>query len=155
MRLIIGNIIALLASLLFVYSGILKQKNKILIAQSIQKGLSTISNIVLKGYSGAIIHVISLIRNLLCYYEKLNIVSKIIITLITIALTIIFNNLGLIGLLPLISSLIYLWFMDVKDIVKFKYLMLITIILWGIYDLTVKSYTSFEFNVFSAITIII
>ena len=155
MRLIIGNIIALLASLLFVYSGILKQKNKILIAQSIQKGLSTISNIVLKGYSGAIIHVISLIRNLLCYYEKLNIVSKIIITLITIALTIIFNNLGLIGLLPLISSLIYLWFMDVKDIIKFKYLMLITIILWGIYDLTVKSYTSFAFNIFSAITIII
>ena len=31
MRLIIGNIIALIASLLFVYSGILKKKKKILI----------------------------------------------------------------------------------------------------------------------------
>ena len=155
MDIIIGNVLALIASLLFVYSGILKNKKKILIAQCIQKGLSTISNIVLQGYSGAITHAISLIRNILCYYDKLNIVVKIIITIITIALSISFNNLGLIGLLPLISSIIYLWLMDTKDIIKFKYIMLITIILWAIYDITIKSYTSFIFGIFSAITTII
>ena len=155
MRLIIGNILALIASLLFVYSGILKKKDKILIAQSIQKGLSTISNIVLEGYPGAITHAVSLIRNILCYYDKLNIVIKVIITIITICLSLIFNNLGLIGILPLLSSIIYLWFMDIKDIVKFKYLMLITIVLWGIYDFTIKSYTSFVFGIFSAITTVI
>ena len=155
MRLVIGNVIALIASLLFVYSGILKKKDKILIAQSIQKALSTISNIVLRGYSGAITHAISLVRNILCYYDKLNIFVKIIITILTIVLTFIFNNLGIIGLLPLISSLLYLWFMDTKDIVKFKYLMIITIVLWGIYDLTIKSYTSFAFNIFSLVTTII
>ena len=63
MRLIIGNIIAFIASLLFVYSGILKKKKKILIVQIIQKGFSAISNIVLKGYSGAVVHFISFIRN--------------------------------------------------------------------------------------------
>ena len=155
MRLIIGNILALIASLLFVYSGILKKKNKIIIAQSIQKALSTISNIVLKGYSGAIVHAISFIRNILCYYEKLYLSVKIIITIITIILTYLFNNLGLIGILPLISSILYLWFMDIKDIVKFKYLMLSTILLWGIYDFTVQSYTSFLFNIISAIATII
>ena len=155
MRLIIGNIIALVASLLFVYSGILKKKQKILIVQIIQKAFSAISNIVLKGYSGAIVHAISLIRNILCYFDKLNLFVKIIISIITIVLTFIFNNTGIIGVLPLVSSLIYLWFMDTKDIIKFKYLMLITIILWGIYDLTIDSYTSFAFNIFSSITTII
>ena len=155
MRLIVGNIIALLASLLFAYSGILKKKQKILIVQIIQKALSTISNIILKGYSGAIVHAISLIRNIICYYDKLSFIVKVIISLLTIILTFIFNNVGIIGILPLISSLIYLWFMDTKDIIKFKYLMLITIILWGIYDLTIKSYTSFAFNVFSGITTLI
>ncbi len=155
MRLLIGNIIALIASLIFVYSGILKKKNKILIAQGIQKGLSTISNIILKGYAGAVIHAISLVRNILCYYGKLNVLAKIIITILTVVLTLIFNNLGLIGIIPLVASLLYLWFMDTKDIVKFKYLLLVTIVSWAIYDLSVKSYTSFAFNIFSAITTII
>lgn len=44
---IIGNIIALTASLLMVYSGILKEKNKILYVQTVQIGLSVVSNIVL------------------------------------------------------------------------------------------------------------
>jgi len=124
MRLLIGNIVALIASFIFVYSGILKKKNKILIAQGIQKGLSTISNIILKGYAGAVIHAISLVRNILCYYGKLNVLAKIIITILTVVLTIIFNNLGLIGIIPLVASFLYLWFMDTKDIVKFKYLLL-------------------------------
>ena len=47
MLLIIGNIIALTASLLMVYSGILKEKKKILYVQTVQIGLSVVSNIVL------------------------------------------------------------------------------------------------------------
>lgn len=155
MRLLIGNIIALIASLIFVYSGILKKKNKILIAQGIQKGLSTISNIILKGYAGAVIHALSLIRNILCYFGKLNVLAKIIITILTIVLTLIFNNLGIIGIVPLVASLLYLWFMDTKDIIRFKCLLLITIASWAVYDINVKSYTSFVFNVFSTITTII
>lgn len=155
MQLIIGNILALIASLLFIYAGILKQKKKILLTQSIQKVLSAISNIVLKGYSGAITHTISLISYLLCYFDKLTTLLKIIITIILIALAVSFNNLGMIGFLPLVSSISYLWFMDIKDIIKFKYLLLFTIILWGIYDLTIKSYTSFIFGIFSEITTII
>ena len=149
MRLIIGNLFAFVASLLFIYSGILKRKDKILIAQSFQKALSVISNIVLHGYSGAIVHAVSFIRNILCYYDKLNIVVKIILTMITLILSFLFNNMGVIGLLPLFSSLIYLWFMNIKDIIKFKYLMLMTIVLWGIYDFMIQSYTSFVFGIFS------
>ena len=42
MQIIIGNIVALIASIIMVYSGYLKQKKQILYAQTIQIGLSVL-----------------------------------------------------------------------------------------------------------------
>lgn len=148
---IIGNIIALIASLIMVYSGMLKNKKQILYFQSIQIGLSVISNFVLGGISGAIINGISLIRNILCYKDKLKIKEKIIITLISIILILKFNNIGFLGFLPLISTITYIWLMNIKDVKKFKLLIAFTILLWFIYDLSIKSFTS---AIFDFITII-
>lgn len=144
--LIIGNIITLTASLLMVYSGILKQKKKILYFQTIQIGLSIISNIVLGGISGAIINAISLVRNILCYKEKLKISEQTIITIFATVLTLTFNNLGIIGLLPLISTITYIWLMNIKNVKKFKLLISFTMLMWLIYDTTIKSYTSALFD---------
>ena len=130
MTLIIGNIIALIASLLMVYSGIIKNKKGILYVQSIEIGLFIISNLILNGISGAIINTINFIRNIICYKDKLDLKIKIILTVISIVLTLCFNNLGLIGLLPLISALIYLWFMTIKDVIKFKILIIVSVLLW-------------------------
>ena len=150
--LILGNIIAFVASLLMVYSGALKKKKKILYFQSIQIGLFVISNLVLGGISGAIINVISLIRNILCYKEKLGKKEKIIISLLAVILIVKFNNLGFWGFLPLITTITYIWLMSIKDVKKFKLLIAFTTLLWFIYDLVIKSYTS---AMFDAITIII
>ena len=48
-NLLVGNIIAFIASILMVYSGLLKQKQKILYFQTIQFGLAVISNIIFGG----------------------------------------------------------------------------------------------------------
>ena len=149
---IIGNIIALIASILLVYCGIIKEKNKILYVQSIQIGLFVISNVILNSIPGAIINAISLIRNILCYKDKLGLKEKIFITIISIILTLYFNNIGIIGLLPLISMLVYIWFMTVKDVIKFKILIIFTALLWAIHDFSIKSYTSFVFDVLGIIT---
>jgi hypothetical protein len=149
---IIGNIIALIASLLMVYSGVIKQKKKILFIQTIQIGLSVISNIVLGGIVGAIINTLSCIRNILCYKDKLNISWKILISIIAIVLSVKFNNLGLIGILPLISTITYLWLMNTRDVVRFKCLIIFTMVLWFVYDLTIKSYSSAVFDLMTAIT---
>ena len=92
MQIIIGNIIALIASIIMVYSGYLKQKKKILYVQTIQIGLSVLSNIVLGGITGAIINAISYVRNILCYKEKLNNKSKIILIAFATILSLCFNN---------------------------------------------------------------
>lgn len=149
---IIGNVIALIASLLMVYSGIIKQKKKILYVQTIQIGLSVVSNIVLGGIVGAIINAISCIRNILCYKDRLGLKEKIVITILATFLSIKFNNLGLIGILPLISTITYLWLMNTKNVIKFKTLIIFTMILWFTYDLAIKSYSSTIFDLMTAIT---
>ena len=90
-KIIIGNIVALIASLIMVYSGIIKTKNKIVYIQGIQIGLSVISNAILGGITGAIINALNFVRNILCYKDRL----------------------GLIGILPLISTVVYLWLMNI------------------------------------------
>ena len=151
MLLVIGNIIALIASLLMVYSGILKNKKRILYVQSVQIGLFVISNIVLGGISGAIINGVNFIRNIICYKNKLDLKEKIFLTIISIGLTIYFNNLGIIGYLPLIASVAYIWLMTIKDVKKFKLLIMFTIALWGVYDFTIKSYTATTFDLLTFI----
>lgn len=146
MFLIIGNVIALVASLLMVYSGILKEKKKILYVQTVQIGLSVASNIVLGGITGAIINAISMIRNIICYKEKLGTKEKIIITILSVSLSLIFNNLGLIGILPVVSTVTYVWLMNIKDVKEFKLLIAFTMLMWLIYDIYIKSYTAAIFD---------
>jgi len=145
-HIVVANIIALIASLFMVYSGILKNKKEILLIQTIQIGLSVASNIILGGITGAIINTLSFIRNILCYKNKLGIKSKTILTLLAVSLTLKFNNLGIIGLLPLISTVVYIWLMNIKNIVRFKILIIFTMVMWGMYDTYIKSYASALFN---------
>ena len=152
MTLFIGNIIALIGSILMVYVGVIKDKKEILFVQSLQIGLLAISNLILNGISGFVINTINFIRNIICYKEVLSLKVKIFLSIVSIALTIYFNNLGLIGYLPLISGLIYLWFMTVKDVIKFKILIIVSVIFWLIYDFTIQSYTA---SAFDLITIIV
>lgn len=152
---IIGNIIALIASIIMVYSGFLKQKKAILYTQTIQIGLYILSNIVLGGITGAIINALSYVRNILCYKNKLDLKAKIILIFLAITFSLMFNNLGIIGLLPVISTVIYILLMNTKDIISFKLLIIFTMIMWLIYDLFIKSYTSAIFDFMNIVANII
>ena len=152
---IIGNIIALIASIIMVYSGFLKQKKTILYTQTIQIGLSVLSNIVLGGITGAIINALSCVRNILCYKDKLDLKAKIILIFLATTLSLMFNNLGVIGLLPVISTITYILLINTKDIIKFKWLIIFTMLMWLIYDLFIKSYTSAIFDFMNIVANII
>ena len=140
--LVIGNIIALIGSVLLICTGLLSKKKHIVFVQSIQILCFVISNLVLKGFSGVVINSLSFFRNIFAYKEKLTNPIKICFIVVAAFLCIIFNNKGIIGFLPLISMCLYTWFMTTKDIIKFKYLMITITLLWGIYDFYIMSYTS-------------
>lgn len=151
-RIVIGNIIALIASLLMVYAGYIKVKKKILFTQIIQIGLSIVSNLVLGGYTGAIINAISCVRDILCYKDRLGTKEKVGLIVASAVLSIIFNNLGWIGYLPLVATTVYIIFMSVKDVKKFKYLTIFAMITWLTYDIYIKAYTAAIFDLLTIIT---
>lgn len=155
MTIIIGNIIALIASILMIYSGILKKPKEVIYIQSVQIGLLTASNIILGGIPGAIVNSINLIRNIICYKGKLKTLIKIIITIIMTSLCIKFNTLGIIGYFPLICSVMYTWLIDIKDAKKFKYINIINLLFWMIYDFYILSFASALFDFGTIITNII
>ncbi len=146
-NIIISNIIALLASILMVCTGMAKTKKKTLSIQTTQIFLHTISNLIVGGITGTIINSLNIVRNVLCYKNKLNIIFKIILTILSIALSLSFNNIGIIGLLPLIASVSYIWLMNTKSIIKFKILIIFTMFLWLFYDITIKLYVTAIFDV--------
>ncbi len=150
-QIVIGNIIAFIASIIMTYLGLLKSKKKMIFLQTVQIGLFVISNLILGGMTGAIVNAISFVRNILCYKDKLGLKEKIVITILSVVFALVFNNLGVIGLLPLLSTILYLWLMTLKDVVKFKLLLILTMVLWLIYDITIKSYTSAVFDFMSII----
>lgn len=154
-QVLIGNIIAFVGSMLMVFAGLQKEKKKILFVQIIQIALFVISNLVLGGYTGAIINVLNCARDILCYKEKMGTKVKIVIIILAVALSLAFNNMGLIGLFPLIAAVIYIIFMNTKDVVKFKILISFSLVMWLIYDLCIKSYTSSAFDFMSLIANIV
>jgi len=143
---IVGNILALLASIFMVITGLIKNKKKIIYIQSIQIFLFILSNAVLGGITGVIINLVSFIRNILCYKDVFNLKVKIFLISVSIILSLLFNNLGIIGFLPLISTVLYTFLMDIKDVIRFKYINIIVTTLWFIYDIFILSFTSAAFD---------
>jgi len=149
--LILGNAIALFAASFSIILGIIKNRKKIIYIQILQSFTYAISNIILGGISGAIADLIGVIRNILCYKEKLTKVAILSLIILSTLLTLVFNNLSFIGFLPLFSTIIYTSFMNEKNPLKFKLLFLINSILWFFYSLVIKNYPSAIFNLFAII----
>ena len=151
MQLILGNIVALIASILMLVSGIVKDRKKIIYIQTLQILAFAISDLILGGYTSTIVNLISLARNYWCYKDKLDNTKKTILIILSIVFSLLFNNLGFLGLLPLISTVVYTCFMSTKNTIKLKLLIIFTMILWLIYDIFIQSYISAIFDFFSII----
>lgn len=151
----LGNVISFFASLFMVYSGLVLKKDKIIYYQSIQMLLFMVSNLILGGITGALTNGFEIIRNILCYYNKLNFKWKMVIIATSIIFIIYFNNLGIVGYLPLISLILYTLFIDTKSVIRLKLVMIFVTVLWIIYSFYINSYVSIVFNVFTVISTVI
>ena len=89
---IIGNILALIGSLLMVYAGYIKEKKQILITQIIHYGLFLISNLFPNGITGAIANLSNIIQNTICYKNKFNLNIKIVLTILVTIFSLTLNK---------------------------------------------------------------
>ena len=105
--LIIGNIFSFLASLCTAVSVVKKNKSDFMYWQVGNTLFAILTNIALWSYSGVTTNTVSLVRNVLAYKNKLSLVGTLAICTISISLGLMFNNRGLIGILPVFSSACY------------------------------------------------
>jgi hypothetical protein len=138
---LIANIIDLLAALIQIGTGAVKKKSKILIMQIVQLIMQGVAMLLLGGVTGAVSNVLSCVRNYICYKEKLNWPWKIFFIAASVAMTIVLNDQGILGMIPAAVCIVYIIFMDVKDPIKFKILVMGTFIPWFFYHFILGSYT--------------
>lgn len=136
-----ANIIDFFAAMIQIGTGAVKKKSKILILQIVQLLMQGVAMLLLGGITGAVNNVLSCVRNFICYKEKLNLPWKIFFIAASVVMTILLNNQGLLGMIPAAVCIVYILFMDVKDPLKFKMLVMLTFIPWLIYHFILGSYT--------------
>lgn len=61
---VLGNILSLVSNILAITSTRLKDYKKMLLVQSVDTTFSALANLILGGYSGALISICGLVRNL-------------------------------------------------------------------------------------------
>lgn len=138
---LIANIIDFFAAMIQIGTGAVKKKSKILILQIVQILMQGVAMMLLGGVTGAVNNVLSCVRNYICYKEKLNLPWKIFFITASVVMTVILNTQGIFGMIPAAVCIVYILFMDVKDPLKFKMLVMLTFIPWLIYHFILGSYT--------------
>ena len=149
---IIGNIISFIGAGLMVLIGFIKEKKNVLIAQCGQFAILGIANLVLGGVTGFISNMVSIVRNIIVIYFPFTLPLKIIFIVLQLALSIPFNTQGAIGYLPVAAAAIFTWFLDTKSDVTLKIVIILTEILWIIYDISLFNFTSMAFDIFTLIS---
>lgn len=104
---IFGNICSLLAMATDSISSTRKTPKSVLWVQNASQLFYCIGAIILKGYSGAAQNVVSILRNLVVIREINSRFLEWTLLILGVFLGLFFNNLGWVGLLPVIANLQY------------------------------------------------
>ena len=150
--LLIGNIIMLIASILMVCVGLLKENKKVVALQTAQMIVMTVGDFFLGSIPGAISSILAIIRNIFCYQKKLSTPVKIALIVVLTMLSLVFNNIGLLVIIPILATSAFTWFIDTDDVVGMKVLIIMTSICWAIHDAYVQAYTVLPFDIITIIS---
>ena len=104
---VIGNILALCAMISDGISGISKKRRQILAVQIVSQFFYGASSIVLKGYSSTVQNGVGVLRNVAAIKDVKNRILEWALILAGVVLGIVFNNLGLLGWLPIVANFQY------------------------------------------------
>lgn len=107
MKLIVGNLFSVLALAANAFSATRKTTKGILLTQNLSQLLYAACAIVLDGYSAAVQNAVSIVRNFSAIGKKRSKLLEWILAAAGVVLGLAFNNLGLIGLLPVLGNLQY------------------------------------------------
>ena len=151
---VIGNLCSLCAMITDSISSAQKTAKRVLLVQSLSQLIYGIGTTVLRGYSGAVQNGVSILRN---FVAIRNIQSKAVewtLVIVGVVLGVVFNNLGLMGLLPVIANLQYtiaiFRFRDNERALKISFLL--TCVMYALFNAVIYNVVGVITNVVVVIT---
>ena len=154
LSLIVGNVCSILAMITDSISSAQKTAKRVLLVQSLSQLIYGIGTTVLRGYSGAVQNGVSILRN---FVAIRNIQSKAVewtLVIVGVVLGVVFNNLGLMGLLPVIANLQYtitiFRFRDNERALKISFLL--TCVMYALFNAVIYNVVGVITNVVVVIT---
>ena len=156
LSLIIGNIFSFFAVSCVGVSVIKKNKKNFMYWQIGETVFGMFANIFLYAYSALTISIVCLIRNILSYKNRLTKNITAILLVISILVGLYANNLGIIGILPIIASVSYTVCIYItKNEQQMRYATVFNMFLWFIHDMYIRAYPSAVANILLCIWTII
>lgn len=154
---IIGNLCSLLAMGTDALSSTRKTAKGMLWLQSLSQLIYGIGTFALGGYSCVVQNAVSLLRNLVAIKGIKSPVLEWILVGLGVVFGLIFNNLGLTGLLPVIANLEYTLvvfrFPDNEKVLKIAFF--ISSVMFAVFNLAILNYVGFATNLFVAVTTVL
>ena len=144
-----GNLFSALATVTDLASTTFKTTKGMLVMQSVSQGLLGLSSLALGGYSAVVQNAVSIVRNLTAATQKAGKALEITLVVLGVVLGIAFNNLQLIGWLPIIANLEYsvavFRFKNNERMLKTAFA--VCIILYTVFNIAIKNYVGAVSNV--------
>lgn len=153
-NIILGNITSLISNLLDAFSATRSNKKDMLKIQCLSVIVYIITNTLLKAYSTVVQNICGLIRNILAVKDVDNKIIQYIIIASALVFGVYFNNLGLIGLLPVFGNVEYsICLFVLKDNVRgLKLSFLISNVCFVILNLYVSNFVGVVFTSIIVVT---
>lgn len=144
-----GNLCSLIGMGCDSFSVSRKSAKSVLIWQSVSQVVFCLSSIILKGYSGAVQSVVSLLRNGCAIANIKNRYVEWVLVGLGIVFGLYFNNLGIIGLLPVIANTEYsiAVFRFKNNDRALKIAFLICIAMFSVFNLYIMNYVGVLTNI--------
>lgn len=151
-RILIGNLITLIASCFTVASSVLHNPKQIYLCQTAQCFLIAVASIFFQSYAGLATMLLCALRNLITAYGRFTGRVCVLFLAVLVPLGLAVNNRGIWGLIPVIATLLYTagqWRFRTELTIKGN--MIVNLLLWVIYDIYILDIVSAVVDTVSAV----
>ncbi len=149
---VIGNIVAAAGSLSLFISTTAKNKNGIIKMQAAGCFFLLLSDLILKGYSGAIQDAVGLLRNIIILLGKNSRIVNILLIAAGVIPGVIFNNNGWWGVLPIFANFEFacVALSPKSNETATKAAIVVSTLCWAVYCFIIHNYVSACVNIVTA-----
>ena len=142
-RIVIGNLISFLASIWLVMSCWVNTKKKAYFFQVLEAVTLCVSSVFFQAWTELSTLTLSAVRNALVMTDRYNRKLMWLFCVLIVVFGIPVNNLGLIGLLPIVATVILaICNFYLKSIRAIKWSFFVNCVMWGIFSFVIHDYVS-------------